>query len=315
MDSIKKDFCKTVLEDYLASGVTWDGAVSLIDRFYPDLLPFLPERPSSYESKWDNVRIGAKGGKRKVRKGKKRAQKRHNNMALRTSALSASPFTKDLMVQLKWSDDTTITALSSWRFGLAQFWNQLPGYFSQYMTIYKMCRILKLSVTCTVINTTAATPAEMVICVLPYSDYSKTLAQVKQLPGHKHRYLSGAGGIDRATLSYSASLNNWLQVDSRAIRDYQQSASEAASTLALLPDTPVLAVYIGGASTEPTLRVFLTVNYHIEFFEPEYPGSVALESGRVPIDMTDKPPEAPGPIKIIPECGRAQRQPVATTWR
>lgn len=155
------------------------------------------------------------------------------------------------------------------------------------MTIYKMSRILRLSVDVTVINTTANTPAEVVTCVLPYSDYSKTLAQVKQLPGHKHRYLSGGGGIDRVRLRHSANLNSWLAVDSRSLRDYQQSASEAASTLALLPDTPVLAVYVGGASTEPTLRVFITVNYHVEFFEPEYPGSVALDHGPKPVDMTD----------------------------
>lgn len=238
-------------------------------------------------------------------------------MALNVRALSASPFTKDLMVQLKWSDDVTTTALSSWRFGLAQFWNQIPGYYSQYMTIYKMSRILRISVTCTVINTTALTPAEIVTCVLPYSDYSKTLAQVKQLPGHKHRYLSGAGGIDRATLRHSANLNQWLQVDSRSIRDYQQSASEVASTLALLPDTPVLAVYVGGAGTEPTLRVFLTVNYHVEFFEPEYPGSTSLETDHVPIDMTDRPPhhQAPGLIKPISESGRPQRPQQVISWR
>jgi len=214
------------------------------------------------------------------------------------SALRAAPFTKDLCVQLKWSDDSTITALSSWRFGLAQFWNQLPGYYTQYMTIYKMSRILRLSVDVTVINTTANTPAEVVTCVLPYSDYSKTLAQVKQLPGHKHRFLSGSGGIDRVRLRHSANLNSWLAVDSRSLRDYQQSASEAASTLALLPDTPVLAVYVGGASTEPTLRVFITVNYHVEFFEPEYPGSVALDHGPKPVDMTDK--SRKGPIYYNP---------------
>ncbi len=190
------------------------------------------------------------------------------------------------MMRLKWSDDVTIVALSSWRFGLAQFWNQKPGYYDEYMKIYKMSRILQVTVKATVINTTANTPAEVVLCVLPYSDYSKTLAQVKQLPKAKFRYLSGSGGLDKVSLSYTANLNHWLGVDSRSIRDYQQSASEAASTLALLPDTPVLALYVGGASTEPTLRVFIETTYHVEFFEPEYPGSVAIKEGPIPIDMT-----------------------------
>jgi len=193
---------------------------------------------------------------------------------------------KKYRVKLVWSDDVTITSLSSWRFGLAQFWNQIPGYYAEYMKIYKMSRILSLSVRCTVVNTTASTPAELVSCVLPFSDYSKTLAQVKQLPGAKQRFISGGGGIDRGSVSHSADLNSWLGINSTSIRDYQQSASEAASTLALLPDTPILCLFIGGASTEPTLRVFIKVTYNVEFFEPEYPGSVAIK-GKRPIDMTE----------------------------
>jgi len=200
--------------------------------------------------------------------------------------------TDNLFVKLRWADDTTITSLSSWRFGLAQFWNQKPGYYDEYMKIYKMSRIVSLTVKCTVINTTANTPAEAVLVVLPFSDYSKTLAQVKQLPKAKYRFLSGSGGIDKVSLSHSANLNAALGVDSRSIRDYQQSASEAGSTLALLPDTPVLAFYVGGASTEPTLRVFIEVNYHVEFFLPEYPGSVAFrdaeQTAKYPTDMTNK---------------------------
>jgi len=155
------------------------------------------------------------------------------------------------------------------------------------MKIYKMSRIVSLQVKCTVINTTAATPAEVVLVVLPYSDYSRTLAEVKNFPKAAIRYLSGSGGIDKVTIQKRDALNTHLGVDSRALRDYQQSASEAASTLALLPDTPVLALYVGGASTEPTLRVFIEVNYDIEFFEPEYPGSVALTSGSLPLDQTE----------------------------
>ena len=195
--------------------------------------------------------------------------------------------TENLFVKLKWADDQTITALSSWRFGLAQFWNQLPGYYAEYMKIYKMSRITSIQVKCTVINTTANTPAEVAMAVLPFSDYSKTLAQVKQIPKAKYRYLSGSGGLDKVSLAYTANLNHWLGVDSRSIRDYQQSASEAASTLALLPDTPILALYVGGASTEPTLRVFIEVIYNVEFFLPEYPGSVSVHDNRKPIDMTE----------------------------
>jgi len=191
-----------------------------------------------------------------------------------------------MALKLRWSTDTTITTLSSWRFGLAQFWGQKPGYYDEFMKVYKMSRILSLSVSVTVINTTANTPAEAVLVVVPYSDYSRTLAEVKQLPSAAYRFLSGSGGIDKATLTKDENLNKWLAVDSRAIRDYQQSASEAASTLALLPDTPVLAVYVGGASAEPTLRVFVTVDYSVEFFEPEYPGSVAISKGPKPVDLT-----------------------------
>jgi len=200
--------------------------------------------------------------------------------------------TENLFVKLRWADDTTITSLSSWRFGLAQFWNQKPGYYDEYMKIYKMSRIVSLTVKCTVINQTANTPAEIVTVVLPFSDYSKTLAQVKQLPKAKYRFLSGSGGIDKASVSHTANLNSVLGVDSRSIRDYQQSASEAASTLALLPDTPILALYVGGASTEPTLRVFIEVMYNVEFFLPEFPGSVALRAEqdksqpKYPIDRT-----------------------------
>lgn len=198
--------------------------------------------------------------------------------------------TENLFVKLRWADDSTITSLSSWRFGLAQFWAQKPGYYDQYMTIYKMSRIVSLTVKCTVINTTANTPAEVVMAVLPYSDYSKTLAQAKQLPKAKLRFLSGSGGIDKVSVSETANLNRHLGVDSRSIRDYQQSASEAASTLALLPDTPIIALYVGGASTEPTLRVFIEVNYDVEFFLPEYPGSLLVDKNadmKVPVCRTD----------------------------
>jgi len=188
-------------------------------------------------------------------------------------------------VKLRWADDVTISALSSWRFGLAQFWNQKPGFYDEYMKIYKMSRIVSLTLNCTVINTTASTPAEVVTVVLPFSDYSKTLAQVKQMPKAKYRFLSGSGGIDKVSITHTADLNKYLGVDSRSVRDYQQSASEAASTLALLPDTPILALYVGGASIEPTLRVFIEVLYSIEFFLPEYPGSVAFKGVKAK-DMT-----------------------------
>jgi len=156
------------------------------------------------------------------------------------------------------------------------------------MKIYKMSRILQVTLRVTVLNTTANTPAEIVAVVLPFSDYSKTLAQVKQLPKATIKYLSGSGGIDKVSLTKKANLNSFLAVDSRSVRDYQQSASEAASTLALLPDTPILGLYIGGASTEPTLRVMITVDYDIEFFELEYPGSLTVRPGPIPVDMTQQ---------------------------
>lgn len=190
-------------------------------------------------------------------------------------------------VKLRWATDTTITALSSWRFGLAQFWNQKPAYYDEHMKIYKMSRIVKTSIKCTIINTTSATPAEAVIVVLPYSDYSRTLAEVKMLPSAAIKYLSGSGGLDKVTIRKSASLRAWTSASVAGVRDYQQSASEAASTLALLPDTPVLALYVGGASAEPTLRVFIEVFYDVVFFEPEWPSSVALtEHIAKPLDMT-----------------------------
>lgn len=208
--------------------------------------------------------------------------------------INAPAMTKNLFVKLKYATDTTSTTTSSWRFGLAQFWNQLPGYYTQYMTIYKMSRIVNVHVKCTVVNLSAATPAELVLCILPFSDYSKTIDQVKLLPTATYRYLSGMGGLDRVSVAKSANLNSWLGVDSRSLREYQQSASEAASTLALLPDTPVLAFYVGGASaSEPTLRVFIECVYHVEFFLPEYPGSTALNQtkAKVPLDMTGTSPQ------------------------
>lgn len=150
-----------------------------------------------------------------------------------------------------------------------------------------MSRIVKTSVKCTVINTTAATPAEIVLVVLPYSDYSRTLAEVKTLPSAAIKYLSGSGGLDKVTIRKSSSLRAWTSASVAGVRDYQQSASEAASTLALLPDTPVLALYVGGASTEPTLRVFIETFYDVVFFEPEWPSSVALtQHTAIPLDMT-----------------------------
>ena len=206
------------------------------------------------------------------------------------SHLNARAQTHNLFVRLKYATDLTSTTTSSWRFGLAQFWNQLPGYYTQYMTIYKMSRIVALTVQVTVLNQSAITPAEVAMVVLPYSDYSKTIDQVKLCPSCVYRVVGGSNGIDKVSLTKSANLNSWLGVDSRSIRDYQQSASEAASTLALLPDTPVLALYIGGASAaEPTLRVFIQVTYDVEFFLPEYPGSTAVGGPYpIPVDMTGK---------------------------
>jgi len=226
--------------------------------------------------------------------------KSQNGVVHRTQHLRAAPLPKQMCLRLRWSDDQTITSISSWRFGLAQFWNQLPGYYVEFMKIYKMSRILSVKLRCTVINTTANTPAEVVAVTIPFSDYSKTLAQVKQLPSAVYRFLSGSGGIDKVSLTKDDNLNSSLGVDSRAIRDYQQSASEAASTLALLPDTPVLALYVGGAATEPTLRVFITVDYDIEFFELEYPGSVALQAAGKSKDMTSNLPAQPPKKRPLP---------------
>lgn len=237
------------------------------------------------------------------RKGGPRRGRKANNRPARH--LNAGAMPEKYAVKLVWSTDTTTTALSSWRFGLAQFWNQLPGYFSQYMTIYKMSRILSVKVLATVINTTANTPAEVALAVVPYSDYSQTLAEIKLLPKAKYRYLSGSGGLDKVSLAMTANLNKWLGVDSRSIRDYQQSASEAASTLALLPDTPVLALYVGGASTEPTLRVFIKVIYDVEFFLPEKPGSTAVNENKSrPIDRTEV-----SLLRVIPPKQPKKRKP------
>jgi len=217
-----------------------------------------------------------------------RNNKRRNMWKPRgNQSLGAAKQSDRQRVSLRWSTDTTTTTLSSWRFGLAQFWNQKPGYYDEYMKLFKMSRLTSVKVKCTVINTTANTPAEVVLVTLPYSDYSRTLAEVKQLPSASIRYLSGSGGLDKVTVQQTGSLSKALRFDASAVRDYQQSASEAASTLALLPDTPVLALYVGGASTEPTMRVFIEVDYAIEFFELEYPGSVAVQYSRTARDMTD----------------------------
>ena len=234
--------------------------------------------------------------KRGMENNRKKARRPRAKISAPARHLTARNQSTNLFVKLKYATDSTVTTTSSWRFGLAQFWNQLPGYYTQYMTIYKMSRIVSTHVKCTVINQSAATAAELVLVVLPYSDYSKTIDQAKLCPSAVFKYVGGSNGIDQVSLTKRANLNHWLGVDSRSVRDYQQSASEAASTLALLPDTPVIAFYVGGASgVEPTLRVFIGVTYDVEFFLPEYPGSTALNfdmpasTYKMPKDMTGSP--------------------------
>jgi len=179
-----------------------------------------------------------------------------------------------------------------------------------------MSRITKTSLKCTVINQTTLTPAEVVAVILPFSDYSRTIEQVKTLPSAAIRYLSGAQGVDKVTLRKSSSLRAYTSGGVAGVRDYQQSASEAASTLALLPDTPILALYVGGASTEPTLRVFIEVFYDVVFFLPEWPSSVAYtDHTKIPRDFTNLTPlldKRQGLMRNNPSLGaNPQQQPLS----
>ncbi len=164
---------------------------------------------------------------------------------------------------------------SAYRFGLTQFWNQLPAYSTQLFSIWRLSRIVNTHVRVTLVNGIANNvPISAMAAVVPASEYPLTWSSLGTLTTSKRTVASATGGMDKANLQVSYSTNSLLGVSALTERGYQQSYSEATSTTALISDTPVvqllLSSYSGGNTTAYAV---LVVEYDIEFFELQNAGA------------------------------------------
>ncbi len=217
-----------------------------------------------------------KQGKRPRKRGRRSFQARASGWVqpLRTIRYPILPENFRCRLRYQVNESQTVST-SAYRFGLAQFWNQLPAYFNELMAIWRMCRIVNISLTCTVNPGASQTAPFTALCaVVPASEYPLSYSSLGRLTTSKRAIASGIGGMDKLVLRASYSTNRMLGVSALTERGYQQSAAEAAATTALIADTPVVQILIcqyNGSNVVATFNT-IVVDYDIQFFELQNPG-------------------------------------------
>jgi hypothetical protein len=122
-------------------------------------------------------------------------------------------------------------------------------------------------------NTTANVPSYLLVTSIPASEYPAAFGYTRALIHSKLAYLSGAGGMDKATVEGTYKLRSMLGINPDNNRVYQMNLADASSTTPLTSETPVVQLDIGGITANATLIYNIEVWYDAEFFQLQTPGA------------------------------------------
>ncbi len=165
---------------------------------------------------------------------------------------------------------------SAYRFGLTQFWNQLPAYAAELYSVWRLARIVytHVHVECSPASTQLV-PFQAMTAVVPASEYPLSYSSLGRLTTSRRATASGFGGMDKLVLDAGYATNHQLGVNALTERGYQQSYSEATSTTALIADTPVVQLLFSQYNGSNITLAYATivVDVDVEFFELQNPGA------------------------------------------
>jgi hypothetical protein len=157
------------------------------------------------------------------------------------------------------------------QYGILEPLNKDPTFQTQLFDLYRKARIHGSSIKIELINT-GSEPIELVLTTLPYNwtAATPTLAEMVEKSGAKRVIVSGAGGMDRATVSKTVSARQILGHDYASVR-YDFDITQANSTTPILSDEPVWMVGVSSLNsmTSVSYRLEVIVEYDYEFYDQD----------------------------------------------
>jgi len=165
------------------------------------------------------------------------------------------------------------TTPSTNKFGLIDFYNQLPAYAASFYQIYKYARINAVTVEAEVVCT-GTEPIIIAADVLPYSQANSSFVDphfIASRPRAISKITGSSTGMSRVTLR-----KTWKTAEALGQLNYSDSAWQSYSeALSVLPDPdhPFICISIDsvlGSATWAADTVY-HVTYHMQFFEQQDP--------------------------------------------
>jgi hypothetical protein len=182
------------------------------------------------------------------------------------------PLTKKVRLRARNYDTGTSVTSPVWnRYGILEPLNIDPLFQAELFTMYKRARIHGCTLTLKLHNL-GTEPIEMCVASLPYS-YVTGSANMNELvdkPGSRRVTVSGAGGMDRATLIKSVSSRQVLG-NEWGLADYDFDAAQANTSTPISADEPAWTIGLSAfnQSTAISYRLEIVLEWDYEFYDQD----------------------------------------------
>jgi hypothetical protein len=155
------------------------------------------------------------------------------------------------------------------RYGLLEPLNLDPTYMAALFTLYKRARVHASTIHLRLVNM-GSEPIEMVVNALPHNWSSGTpsVAELLDKPGSRRALVSGAGGMDRASVTKSISSKSALGSNAY-LSDYDFDETQANSATPIQADEPawVFALTALNSASNISYRLEVVIEYDFEFYD------------------------------------------------
>ncbi len=163
---------------------------------------------------------------------------------------------------------SAITVPTQFVYSTLEFLGRTPTYLTELYAIYKYARVTAITLEVKIVNLASA-PVEAVIAVLPFSEITGfTLEKAVERPGSVRRVVSGAGGIDQATLKKTITAESAFG-QPYLDRDFWIDSSQATSITPLDSREPAIVAFVQGMATAAsvTYNIETRATFHCQFFD------------------------------------------------
>lgn len=153
-------------------------------------------------------------------------------------------------------------------YGLLEYFRNVPQYAPELYGLYKYSRVVSVEYHFEVVNLINR-PIEVLGGVLPYDEAQNvSVAQLSEKAGTVRKLISGAGGLDKASITKTCNAQTWFG-NPFYTKDYWVTEDQANGTSPLDIFEPVFVFMVQPVLTGSTVNFVVTtkIKYHTQFFD------------------------------------------------